>query len=152
MPYPPYPPPATFPAPTGSDSLPAGHPFLNADFLAILERHGTAGPACGWQAHHLVARDGNGKTLGILPLYVRANSHGDFIHDWSWAAAYQQLGKPYFPKLLSGLPHTPAAGPRFLVGPGSDADAVRHGLIETALRVSGGATAVVVACRLPGRS
>ena len=27
--------------------VPAGHPFLNADFLAILERHGMAGPACG---------------------------------------------------------------------------------------------------------
>ena len=88
---------------------PAGHPFLNADFLAILERHGTAGPACGWSAQHLVARDGAGTALGLLPLYARANSHGDFIHDWSWAAAYRQLGKPYYPKLLSGLPHTPSA-------------------------------------------
>ena len=113
---------------------PARHPFLDADFLAILERHGTAGPACGWQAHHLVAKDENGVTLGILPTYVRANSHGDFIRDWSWAAAYQQLGKPYFPKLLSGLPHTPAAGPRLLAGPGTGADLVRHGLIEAALK------------------
>ncbi|HSN64721.1 MAG: GNAT family N-acetyltransferase [Azonexus sp.] len=112
---------------------PGRHPFLNADFLGILERHETAGPACGWQAHHFLAKDGNGKTVGILPTYVRANSHGDFIRDWSWAAAYQQLGKPYFPKLLSGLPHTPAAGPRFLVGPENDAEAVRHGLIGKAL-------------------
>ena len=112
---------------------PGRHPFLNADFLAILERHDTAGPTCGWQAHHLLAKGGDGRTIGILPMYIRSNSHGDFIRDWSWAAAYQQLGKPYFPKLLSGLPHTPAAGPRLLVGPGSAADAVRHGLIETAL-------------------
>lgn len=112
---------------------PGRHPFLNADFLGILECHEAAGPSCGWQAHHLLARDGNGKTIGILPTYVRANSHGDFIRDWSWAAAYRQLGKPYFPKLLSGLPHTPAAGSRFLVGSGSDADAARHCLIEAAL-------------------
>ena len=112
---------------------PGWHPFLNADFLAILERHGTAGPAYGWNAHHLVSKAQDGTVLGILPTYVRSNSHGDFIRDWSWAAAYQQLGKPYFPKLLSGLPHTPAAGPRILVRPGADTDLVRHALIEAAL-------------------
>jgi uncharacterized protein len=113
---------------------PAGHPFLNADFLAILEHHGMAGAACGWTARHLVARGDDGGVLGILPLYVRGNSHGDFIHDWSWAAAYRQLGKPYFPKLLSGLPHTPASGPRLLVGPGTDAAGVTDALIATALQ------------------
>lgn len=114
---------------------PAGHPFLNADFLTILERHGMAGPDCGWQAQHLVARDANGALCGILPLYLRTNSHGDFIHDWSWAAAYNQLGKPYFPKLLSGLPHTPATGPRLLVAPEADGDLVRQNLIAAALEL-----------------
>lgn len=97
---------------------PPGDPFLNADFLAILERHGAAGREWGWVARHLVASDGRGVVLGVLPLYVRCNSHGDFIHDWSWAAAYQQLGRVYYPKLFSGLPHTPAAGPRLLVAGG----------------------------------
>ena len=114
---------------------PAGHPFLNRDFLDILERHGMAGPECGWKARHLIARDSDGKALGILPLYVRANSHGDFIHDWSWAAAYRQLGKPYYPKLLSGLPHTPATGPRLLAPPGEDAEGIRHALVEAALQL-----------------
>lgn len=114
---------------------PASHPFLNADFLTILERHGMAGPDCGWQAQHLVARDANGVLCGILPLYLRANSHGDFIHDWSWAAAYNQLGKPYFPKLLSGLPHTPATGPRLLVAPEADGGLVRQSLITAALEL-----------------
>lgn len=112
---------------------PAGHPFVNRDFLGILERHGMAGQECGWKARHLIARDSDGTTLGILPLYLRANSHGDFIHDWSWAAAYRQLGKPYYPKLLSGLPHTPAAGPRLLVRCGEDAGRIRHALIEAAV-------------------
>jgi len=58
---------------------PAGHPFLNRNFLDILERHGMAGLECGWTARHLIARDGAGKALGILPLYARTNSHGDFL-------------------------------------------------------------------------
>jgi uncharacterized protein len=111
---------------------PPGDPFLNADFLAILERHGTAGRACGWLARHLVASDRQGNVLGLLPLYLRFNSHGDFIHDWSWASAYQQLGHIYYPKLLSGLPHTPAAGPRLLVSDGPDASIIRQALIDGA--------------------
>ena len=115
---------------------PPGDPFLNADFLAILEHHGAAGRACGWAARHLLANDACGAVLGVLPLYLRANSHGDFIHDWSWASAYQQLGKVYYPKLLSGLPHTPAAGPRLLVAPGADGGAVRRALIDGALALA----------------
>jgi predicted N-acyltransferase len=111
---------------------PPGDPFLNADFLAILERHGAAGREWGWVARHLVASDGRGLVLGVLPLYVRFNSHGDFIHDWSWAAAYQQLGRVYYPKLFSGLPHTPAAGPRLLIAGGGDAGTIRQALISGA--------------------
>jgi predicted N-acyltransferase len=111
---------------------PPGHPFLNYDFLAILEQHGAAGREWGWVARHLLASDEQGTVLGLLPLYVRFNSHGDFIHDWSWASAYQQLGRVYYPKLLSGLPHTPAAGPRMLVAGGESAPAIRAALIDGA--------------------
>ncbi len=115
---------------------PPNHPFLNADFLAILERHGAAGRPWGWLARHLLASDEQGTALGMLPLYVRFNSHGDFIHDWSWAAAYKQLGHVYYPKLLTGLPHTPAAGPRLLVGADPAACAVRQALIDGALALA----------------
>ena len=115
---------------------PPGDPFLNADFLAILERHGPAGRECGWLARHLVASNTQGEVLGLLPLYLRFNSHGDFIHDWSWASAYQQLGRVYYPKLLSGLPHTPAAGPRLLAGDGPDASRIRQALIDGAQRLA----------------
>ncbi|PKO32663.1 MAG: GNAT family N-acetyltransferase [Betaproteobacteria bacterium HGW-Betaproteobacteria-7] len=111
---------------------PPGDPFLNADFMAILERHGPAGREWGWIACHLVARDTQGSVVGMLPLYLRFNSHGDFIHDWSWASAYRQLGRVYYPKLLSGLPHTPAGGPRLLVIDGQGASAIRQLLIAGA--------------------
>ena len=109
---------------------PPGDPFLNGDFLSILERHETAGPACGWQAHHQVATSTDGTVVGLLPSYVKTNSHGDFVRDWSWAAAYDQLGKSYYPKLLSGIPHTPASGPRFLVAPDTDCDQIKTQLIQ----------------------
>lgn len=111
---------------------PPGHPFLNADFLTILERHGAAGRKWGWVARHLVASDERGEVLGLLPLYVRFNSHGDFIHDWSWASAYDQLGRMYYPKLLSGMPHTPATGPRLLLADRPDKPRIRRALIDGA--------------------
>ena len=126
----------SIPRATWDGLSPPGHPFLNADFLTILERHGAAGRQCGWAAQHLLTSDEHGKALGLLPLYVRFNSHGDFIHDWSWASAYQQLGKIYYPKLLSGLPHTPATGPRILVADGENAPAVRRTLIDGALALA----------------
>ena len=115
---------------------PAGDPFLNADFLAILEKYGPAGREWGWVAQHLLATDAHGEVLGLLPLYFRFNSHGDFIRDWSWAAAYQQLGRVYYPKLLSGLPHTPAAGPRLLAVEDPDTQFIRQALIDGALALA----------------
>lgn len=111
---------------------PPGHPFLNADFLAIVERHGAAGREWGWLPQHLVARDERGGIVGVLPLYLKFNSYGDFTHDWAWASAYEQLGRQYYPKLFTGLPHTPAGGPRLLVGDGPDAAATAEALIDGA--------------------
>jgi predicted N-acyltransferase len=107
-------------------------PFLNADFLAIIERHGAAARAWGWTPCHLVASDAGNTIVGLLPLYVKTHSHGDFIYDWSWAAAYRQLGREYYPKLMSCLPHTPVAGPRLLVADGPDAAAIRQALVDGA--------------------
>lgn len=111
---------------------PPGDPFLNPDFLPILEAHGAAGRQWGWRPQHLLARDSAGMLQGFLPLYRKDNSHGEFIHDWSWAAAYRQIGRDYYPKLFSGLPHTPASGPRLLVAAGAPAEAVRTGLTAAA--------------------
>ncbi len=109
---------------------PERHPFLNADFLSILERHEAAGPANGWHPSHLLATDADDSVLGIAPSYIKTNSHGDFVRDWSWAAAYQQLGKTYYPKLLTALPHTPAGGPRLLAAAGADSARIQRHLVE----------------------
>lgn len=109
---------------------PTAHPFLDGRFLGTLEAHGSAAPASGWQAHHLLLKDGDGSLRALAPTYLKNNSHGDFVRDWSWAAAYDQLGKRYYPKLLTGVPHTPARGPRLLVGPGGEGAALRDRLID----------------------
>ncbi|MCQ6963986.1 GNAT family N-acetyltransferase [Aromatoleum toluolicum] len=109
-----------------------GHPFLNGDFLRIVEEHGVAVPDAGWQPLHLVASE-NGTIVGLLPLYLKGHSHGDFIYDWSWKAVWERLGHRYYPRLVSGLPYTPVAGPRLLIAPAaSDRAAVCDALITAA--------------------
>jgi len=46
---------------------PAGDPFLNADYLTILETHGAAAAGAGWTPCHLLATAANGEVVGLLP-------------------------------------------------------------------------------------
>ncbi|MEO8410144.1 MAG: GNAT family N-acetyltransferase, partial [Propionivibrio sp.] len=55
---------------------------------------------------------------------------------WSWASAYRQTGRVYYPKLLTGLPRAPAVGPRLLVENGPRAPAIRRALIDGALAMA----------------
>src|SRR5207244_4660198 len=114
---------------------PANDPFLSRAFLAALERHGAAASRLGWTPQHLVARNRDDEIVGILPLYIKTNSFGEFIYDWSWARAFEQSGLPYYPKLFSGIPYTPAMGPRFWVN-GHDADNIRAALINAAISLA----------------
>jgi predicted N-acyltransferase len=95
-------------------------PFVDPAFLATAEKVGAGGTAMGWQAHHLLLRDTDGAPAALLPLYRRDDSFGDFSRDWNWASAWQRAGLAYYPKLVSGIPYTPAPGPRLLVRPDLD--------------------------------
>ncbi|MCK9531879.1 MAG: GNAT family N-acetyltransferase [Gammaproteobacteria bacterium] len=110
---------------------PDHNPFLRHTFLAGLEHHGCVGERWGWLPRHLLAWDGD-RLRGALPLYLKDNSYGELVFDWSWADAYQRAGLAYYPKLVSAVPYTPAGGPRLLLA--SDAPADLPGrLIEEAL-------------------
>ncbi len=109
------------------------HPFLRHEFLAALEEHGCLGERWGWLPRHLLVNDADGRLVGAAPLYLKYNSYGEFVFDWSWAEAYQRRGLRYYPKLVSAIPYTPATGPRLLVAPDSDPEAVRKALLEAAL-------------------
>lgn len=108
---------------------PDDNPFLAHAFLAGLEQYGCVDPRTGWQPHHLTLHDGD-RLVAAAPLYLKGNSHGEFVFDWSWAHAYEQNGLDYYPKLLCAVPYSPVTGPRLLVGCGADANALRALLIE----------------------
>ena len=44
---------------------------------------------------------------GFLPIYIKNNSHGEFVFDHSWSYALNRAGRNYFPKLLTAIPFTP---------------------------------------------
>lgn len=114
------------PATTWDALRPDDNPFLAHAFLAGLERHGCLRRDYGWQPHHLAMFDGD-RLVAAAPLYVKGNSHGEFVFDWAWAEAYARHGLDYYPKLLGAVPYSPVTGPRLLA-----ADvAGREALVET---------------------
>lgn len=108
-------------------------PFLRHEFLAALERHGCVGHALGWLPQHLVIEDAAGELLGAAPMYIKYNSYGEFVFDWSWADAYERTGRRYYPKLVVAVPYTPATGPRLLLRQSPDKERVADALIEAAV-------------------
>jgi len=91
-----------------------GNPCLRHEFLATLELSGCTGALAGWRPNHLLCFSGDAKLVGALPLYLKSNSYGEFVFDFSWANAYHQAGLNYYPKLVSAIPFTPITGPRLL--------------------------------------
>ena len=93
-----------------------GSPFLEWSWLASLEEAGAVGQGTGWLPRPLVSRQ-QGRLVAACPLYVKGNSEGEFVFDWSWADAASRAGVDYYPKLLVGVPFTPVTGARFLIAP-----------------------------------
>ncbi len=110
-------------------------PFAEHAFLSTLEKSGSVGEGTGWQPLHLALFEGGnndegdsaaqpelddenrGTLIGALPLYLKTHSYGEYIFDWGWADGARRAGIPYYPKLVSMTPLTPATGRRFLVHP-----------------------------------
>ncbi|MEO8529717.1 MAG: GNAT family N-acetyltransferase [Deltaproteobacteria bacterium] len=91
----------------------ADNPFLTYRFLAALEDSGSVGPGTGWSPRHLAYRE-NGEIKGVLPLYIKSHSQGEYVFDHSWAQAWERAGGRYYPKLQAAVPFTPVSGPRVL--------------------------------------
>lgn len=109
--------------PEARDGRPAD-PFTTHRFLHALEASGSVGPGTGWTPRHLVARSADsagGRTIAVMPLYVKSHSQGEYIFDHGWADAWERAGGSYYPKLQSAVPFTPATGRRFLTAPGFEA-------------------------------
>ncbi len=112
------------------DALVVGdHPFVSHAFLSGLERNGCIRAEYGWQALPIGLYEGD-TLVAAAPLYLKGNSHGEFVFDFSWADAYARHGLDYYPKLLCAVPYSPVTGPRLLVGAGSAAAGRRSALID----------------------
>jgi predicted N-acyltransferase len=109
---------------TGTD-----YPFLRHEFLLALEQSGCTGAESGWQPCHLTLHRGE-RLVGLMPLYLKSHSYGEYVFDWSWADAWQRHGLAYYPKLLTAVPFTPATGPRLCTAAGEDRAACAAALLR----------------------
>ena len=97
------------------------NPFIAHAFLCGLEQHSCLREPWGWTPLHATLWDGD-VLIAAAPGYLKANSHGEFVFDYAWAAALERAGRDYYPKWLFAVPYTPVNGPRLLA---RDADARR---------------------------
>ena len=65
------------------------NPFLAHSFLHALEASGSATARTGWQPFHLVLEE-RGAVLGIVPMYVKGHSQGEYVFDYAWADAWHR--------------------------------------------------------------
>lgn len=130
---------------------PEGAPFLEWAWLDALESSGCAAPEKGWHPRHLTLWRGN-TLVAAAPAYQKDDSHGEFVFDWSWATAGERMGVRYYPKLVLGVPFTPATGPRLLVAPGEDQTARGRELLRAALEGARGSGLSSVHALFPAAS
>jgi predicted N-acyltransferase len=94
-------------------------PFVRHAWLRALEDSGAAAPRTGWTSRHLTLWRA-GRLVAAAPAWAKEGSDGDFSRDWHWADAAARAGIPYYPKLVLGVPFTPATGRRILVAAGEE--------------------------------
>lgn len=94
------------------------YPFIRHEFLLALEKSGCVSEQTGWLPQHcLIYQDD--ELLGIMPLYRKLHSQGEYVFDYQWADAYQLSGLRYYPKWLTAIPFTPCEGKRICVKQGA---------------------------------
>lgn len=108
---------------------PHGNPFLDHAFFRAVEDSGSATRRTGWTPRHLVLRDGD-RVVGLLPMYEKAHSQGEYVFDHGWANAFEQAGGNYYPKLQVSVPFTPVTAPKLLTG--TDDVALKQALLTAA--------------------
>ena len=98
-------------------------PFTTYRFLKALEKSKSVGKGTGWHPQHLIATRNN-EVVGVVPMYLKSDSQGEYIFDHNWAQAYQNAGGFYYPKVQISVPFTPVTGRRFLLKNKNDNEVV----------------------------
>src|SRR5579864_8201702 len=68
------------------------NPTLSYTFLQAMEESGSASSRSGWAPQHLSLSD-KGRVVGIVPLYLKSHSYGEYVFDYGWADAYERAGR-----------------------------------------------------------
>jgi uncharacterized protein len=114
-----------------------GNPSVSHAFLNALEESGSTTSRTGWMPQHLSIAGPDGAIAGVVPLYAKTHSYGEYIFDYGWADAYERAGGRYYPKLLSAAPFTPIPGPRLMLRASAPSETRAHliaAMIELAKR------------------
>jgi len=119
------------------------NPFTRYEFLHALETTGCTTAQSGWQPYHAVVyggtegNEGTGESdedfppvLAVMPLYLKTNSWGEYVFDWSWANAYQSYGFDYYPKFVTAVPFTPSFGRRIFIAQSQGQAALLNLIVE----------------------
>jgi predicted N-acyltransferase len=109
------------------------NPFVDHAFLAGLEGHDCIRAQWGWRPRHCTVWEG-AELVAAAPVYVKRNSHGEFVFDHAWAHAYARHGHDYFPKTLCAVPYSPVTGPRLLARSGAARALLLQAMTESAVR------------------
>jgi Uncharacterized protein conserved in bacteria len=96
------------------------NPFVSFEFLNALEESKSVNGNSGWYTSYFVAKDKDKNTIGCIPSYLKNNSSGEYVFDYSWAEAYQRIGRSYYPKLQISIPFTPVSAPKLLTANKND--------------------------------
>ena len=112
------------------------NPFTRYEFLHSLESTGCTTDDSGWKPYHILVTENDVETqsgrraIAAMPLYLKNNSWGEYVFDWSWAEAYTRHGMNYFPKFVTSIPFTPSVGTRMLIKEGIDKLAIARLIFE----------------------
>lgn len=117
-----------------TDGVP-DNPFLDHAFFRALEESGCATGKTGWQPQHILLTDDGDNPVGLLPLFAKTHSMGEYVFDHGWANALERAGGHYYPKLQGSVPFTPATASKLLVPSGSLEAQVA--LLQTAQQLAG---------------
>ena len=114
--------------------LAGDNPFVRHAFLSALQDTRCAIARTGWRAHHLLLKRG-GQLAGVMPLYLKSHSRGEYVFDHAWADAFERHGIRYYPKALSAVPFSPVTGPRLIAANHEDRVMLARGAIELTKRL-----------------
>ncbi len=119
-----------------NDCSVAFDPFLSYAFLSALEESRSAVGETGWAPYHLMLEHDTEGVLGVVPMYLKSHSQGEYVFDYSWADAFERAGGRYYPKLQISVPFTPATGRRILVRPDAKEDDLEKYLMAGVMQVA----------------